>query len=163
VLCEAEELQPRLYRIAHEYGVKVYSGAGFDGLKGKRAFAERAMEREVPTVVLDVGDRDNHGENIFNAAAEDAVAWAGDIGDQLSFRRIALTQAQAEEHDLLDAGGKAEVDALPVPVLDRLLIGAIEDLQISAGREELLERENSERERIPDAVRAALARLERQP
>ena len=57
------------------YGVPVYSGAGFDGLKGKRAFADRALERDVPTIVLHVGDRDKHGENIFRAAAEDA--WPG--------------------------------------------------------------------------------------
>ena len=58
----------------------VYSGAGFDGIKGKRAFAERAVAREVPTFVLNAGDFDRHGQNIYVAAAEDAVAWAGASG-----------------------------------------------------------------------------------
>jgi hypothetical protein len=158
VVCEAEDLQPRLYRIAEDYGVPVYSGAGFDGLKGKRAFAERASEREVPTVVLHVGDLDLHGKNIFRAGAEDAIAWANDP-DALRFERLALTVEQAEEHDLLDADGKAEVDGLPVPVLDKLLINTIEDLQDPAGRERLLAEEAAERERLPEAIQEALARL----
>jgi hypothetical protein len=35
----------------------------------------------------------------------------------LIFYRLALTEAQAIAHALLDADGKAEVDRLPVPVL----------------------------------------------
>src|SRR5262249_34375207 len=152
VLCEAEDLQPRLDRIARDYGVKVYSGAGFDGLKGKRAFAERAVERDVPTVVLDVGDRDKSGEDIYIAAAEDAAEWADDgqvylIGADLpagrelpallNFYRLALTTEQAEAHDLLDADGKAEADAVPVPILDGCLREAIEHLQDPASRERM--------------------------
>ena len=37
-------------------------------------------------------------------------------GPGLIFMRLALTPAQAQEHGLLDADGKAEVDAVPVPV-----------------------------------------------
>ena len=154
VLCEAADLMPRLYRVSEDYSVPVYSGGGFDGLKGKRAFADRADERDVPTVVLHIGDRDVPGENIFRAAAEDAIAWAKP--DTLRFERLALTVEQADEHDLLDADGKAEVDGLPVPVMDRLLIDAIEALQVPARREELLERERAERERLPDAIRTML-------
>jgi hypothetical protein len=40
-------LQERIARIADPYGVPVYSGGGFDGLKGKRQIATRAMERQV--------------------------------------------------------------------------------------------------------------------
>lgn len=46
----------------------------------------------------------------------------------LIFYRLALTEAQAIAHALLDADGKAEVDRLPVPVLDALLVEAIEAL-----------------------------------
>lgn len=155
VLCEASDLQPRLARVAEDYGVLVYSGAGFDGIKGKRAFAERALEREVATVVLNVGDRDRHGENIFRAAAEDAEAWTEEPG-RLRFERIAVTTEQAEEHDLLDADGKAEVDGLPVPVMDRILSEAIERHQDPACRERMREDEQREREGLAEAVRAAL-------
>jgi hypothetical protein len=157
VLCEPEDLQARLARVAEGYGVPVYSGAGFDGLKGKRAFAERALARDVPTVVLHFGDRDKHGEDIFTAAAEDAIAWAGD-DDVLRFERVALTVEQAREHDLLDADGKAEVDGLPVPVMDRLLTDAIEALQDAACRERLHDEEAAERERVPEAIRRKLER-----
>jgi hypothetical protein len=155
VLCEAEDLMPRLNRVAEEYGVVVYSSAGFDGLKGKRAIADRARARDVPTVVLHVGDRDDHGDNIFAAAADDAVAWARN-GNMLRFERLALTVEQAEDHRLLDADGKAEVDGLPVPVMDRLLIDAIETLQDPSCREQLDDEEKNERKRVPDAVREAL-------
>lgn len=156
VLCEAEDLMPRLERVAAPYGVPVYSGGGFDGLKGKRAFGERAAERGVLTVVLHVGDRDDHGDNIFTAAAEDSVAWAEHLGGELSFHRLALTVDQAEEHGLLDADGKAEVDGLPVPVMDQLLTEAIEWFHNSSRREALEAEQERERTRLPDAIKQRL-------
>jgi hypothetical protein len=179
VLVEAEDLQPRLARIADPYGVTVYSGAGFDGLKGKRAFAERALEREVPTVVLDVGDRDQRGEEAYVACAEDSVAWAksdgGDgevvpIGDDLEdleatveaeayaggssliFYRLALTTEQAEELEVLDADGKAEADAIPVQTLDEWLVAAIERLQDPAQRERMQQEQDRARARVQEAI-----------
>jgi hypothetical protein len=50
------------------------------GSRGKRSFARRALDRDVPTVVLHIGDRDLHGGNIFLAAAEDATAWGDRCG-----------------------------------------------------------------------------------
>ena len=77
VLCEAEDLAPRLSRVGRGLRRAGLPSGGFDGLKGKREFADRALDRDVPTVVLHVGDRDDHGDHIYVAAAEDAVAWAG--------------------------------------------------------------------------------------
>lgn len=74
----------------------------------------------------------------------------------LYFVRLALTTAQAEDLDLLDADGKAEVDGVPVQVMDRWLREAIEALQVPACRERLLAEEEAERERLPDAIREAL-------
>src|SRR5512132_139543 len=150
VLCEAEDLSPRLARVALGRGVHVYSGGGFDGLKAKRSFAERAARREVPTVVLTVTDLDDHGLGIFTAAAEDSIAWVahydpGRPGGWLRFQRIAVTEQQARDHDLLDDDGKAEVDGLPVPVMDQILLGAIDGLQDSAIREEAAATEERER------------------
>lgn len=171
VMCEAADLQPRLARVAGEYGVPVYSGGGFDGMKGKRAFANRALARDVPTVVLSVGDRDKSGEDIYRSVAEDAASWAGDgrvypigsspedltdLSPRLTFFRLALTTAQAEALDLLDENGKGEVDGVPVPVMDRLLTDAIEGLQVPAYREGLDADEERERGRLPDAIRQAL-------
>jgi hypothetical protein len=158
--CEAEDLAPRVARISGAYGVPVYSGGGFDGLKGKRAVADRASARDVPTVVLHIGDRDPHGEMIFRAVSEDSAAWASDTGngDWLEFRRLALTLEQAEEHGLLDADGKAEADSLPVQVLDGIVTGALDDLIDPGALAQMREEEQQEREALPDAIRAALGR-----
>jgi hypothetical protein len=151
VLCEAADLRPRVARIASEYGVPVYASGGMGGIKGNVETGGRARERHVPTVVLAVGDCDKDGRRIYAHAAEDSVAWAGDgyvyadgapfdclLTDaesnlaRVSFFRVALTQGQAEQLDVLDAEGKAEADAIPVPVLDGWLREAIEGLQDSA-------------------------------
>jgi hypothetical protein len=162
VLCEAEDLAPRLARIAEPYGVPVYSGGGFDGLKGKRAFAQRAASRDVPTVVLTVTDLDDHGLSIHRSVSEDAIAWLRLVEaphrppDWLRFERIAITADQARAEGVLDDDGHAEADALPVPVMDQLLRDAIERLQDPAGRERTARAEEAERGRLDQAIRDAL-------
>ena len=159
VLCEAEGLVQRLTRVAGEYGVPVYSGGGFDGLKGKRDFGRRAAARHVPTLVLAVSDFDEYGLNIFTAASEDSVAWSlheGAEDGQLNWERIALTEAQAVEFGLLDTAGKAEVDGVPVPDMDRILREAIERYQDPARRAALVSAEEAERDAIPEAIRRSL-------
>jgi hypothetical protein len=181
VLCEAADLAPRLARVANGFGVRVYIGAGFDGMKAKRAMGERAAERNVPTVVLHVSDRDKHGDDIYVAAAEDAIAWAGsgvvadkhlsadskllvairdDLlscpGELFSFR-LGLTPAQADSLGVLDADGKAEADAVPVPVMDGWLTEAIEALQDPARRDALEAEQERDREGILANVLAQLS------
>jgi hypothetical protein len=180
VLCEAAGLIPRLARIANPFGVSVFSGSGFDGLKGKRAFAERALELDMPTVVLRVADRDWHGDHIYKSSAEDSIAWTGldgavagnewledagqltELRDEwegrpaLLFVRLALTTTQAITHDLLDADGKAEADGVPVPVMDGWVRNAIEGLQDPAARERLLAQEEADRARLPGLIRERL-------
>lgn len=140
VLVEAAGLIGRTARIAGQFGVPVYSGGGFDGLKGKRAFAQRAANRDVPTKVLRISDYDDHGLRIADSSAADSEAWAtmyyGAEYEQLTFNRIALTQEQAEDAGLLDENGKAEADGLPVPVMDAILTSAIEAYQDPAVREQ---------------------------
>ena len=160
VSCEAEGLIPRLARVAGDYGVPVYSGAGFDGLKAKRAFAERAGERDVPTVVLTIGDLDKHGGWIHQSSAEDSIAWSIHHYKQppgwLTFVRVAITKEQAIEYDVLDADGKAEADAIPVPAMDGILTEALDGLLDSAGRERVYRDTEQERYRLADAIRAEL-------
>jgi hypothetical protein len=160
VWCEAEDLAPRLARVAGPYGVPVYSGGGYGGLKGKRQLAARAAGRPVPTVVLVVTDLDDDGRDIYRSAAEDATAWVTGHHSRpagwLSFERIAITEDQAREEGVLDEDGKAEADALPVPVMDAILLGWLDRLQDPAGRESLLVDQDQERARLPDAIRAAL-------
>jgi hypothetical protein len=129
---EAADLMPRIARIANPYGVSVYSGSGMDGLKTKKEAAERAARRKIPTLCGHLADYDDSGGNIADAFAEDAMAfakWHRDYGEgtgALHVVRLALTEAQAIEHGLLDDDGTAEVDGLPVPVLDALVRNWIE-------------------------------------
>jgi hypothetical protein len=162
VRCEAEDLAPRLARVARSpYGVPVSSGAGYGGLKGVRELAERAAHREVPTIVLVVTDLDPHGERIHHAADEDARAWLPHYqpdrpADWLTFERIAITEPQAREAGVLDADGYAEADALPVPTLDAILRDRLDQLLPPAGRERVAVDQAAELARLPDALRAAL-------
>jgi len=183
VLCEAADLRPRLSRVSFEYGVPVYAGGGQSGIKGKRRMGERAHWRRVnpkyaiPTVVLQVGDYDGpngHGEKIYVAHAEDSIAYAGDgykhkpgapldglldnLDDlpTLTFFRLALSPEQADSLKILDDDGKAEADAIPVPVLDGWLREAIQGLQDSACRAKYEAEQAEQRERLPETVHAAL-------
>ena len=130
--CEASDLMQRVNRIAEPYGVHVYSGGGSDGLKSKRDAAARAAWRGVPTIIGHLADYDEDGGDIADAFAEDALAfteWHRDYEDapgSLSIVRLGLTREQAQANDLLDADDKAEIDGLPVPVLDDIVRDWIE-------------------------------------
>jgi hypothetical protein len=158
---EAAGLVGRIARIAGPYGVPVYSGGGFDGLKGKRGVAERAAGRDVPTRVLRISDYDTHGLRIAEAAAADSSAWSvreyGMAWDWLEFQRIALTEDQAADAGVLDEDGKAEADALPVPVMDAIVRDAIEALQDPDVRQDNRERAERETGRVTGLVMAALS------
>jgi hypothetical protein len=143
--------------------VPVYSGGGFDGLKAKRKAAERAAARTKPTLVLHIGDRDPHGEMIFTAAWEDAEAWflseRAHTDCHLEFERLALTIEQAQDHGLLDADGKAEADALPVAVLDQIIVDRLTDLFDPAAQDRMQAEERAERAALPLLIREALTGL----
>lgn len=179
VWCEAADLSGRLAVVADPYGVPVYSGGGFDGLKGKRAAAARAASRSVPTIALQIGDFDVHGGWIFGAVAEDAAAWVpsylpdapssrsgpwtyrsgaervtlhdGDETVLLDVRRFAVTEAQIEAGLAeLDDDGKAEADQLPA---DWQILAAELDVLLDARRrEQVLEREVPERDRLREKL-----------
>jgi hypothetical protein len=125
--CEAEDLMPRIARIALPYGVHVYSGSGSDGLKPKKEAAERAAWRRVPTIIGSLTDYNRPGGDITDAFAEDSKAFCDwhrkyeDAPGSLTVVRLGLTLAQAQAHKLLDADGKAELDGLPVPALDAIV------------------------------------------
>jgi hypothetical protein len=162
--CEADDLIPRLARIARdEYDAPVYSGGGFDGLKGKRAAAERIAERAedgIDTAVLLIGDLDLHGRTIRDVYKADVGAWVTEHHDLnldwVTFETIAVTAEQAEEYDLLDADGKAEADGVPVPVMDAVLRRSIEYHQFPAGREQREADEDAENESLRDLIEQAV-------
>lgn len=129
--CEAAGMAPLLGRAVGEYGVTIYSAGGFDSTTLKREAAQRIAAREVPTVVLHVGDFDPSGLTIFEAATEDVAAFAEYHGAEVEFKRVAVTPAQIESHNLpssppkksshsgnwREGDGAVQAEALPPDVL----------------------------------------------
>lgn len=160
--CEAGGMLHQLDRVAERYSVPVYSAGGFSSLTGNYAIAERALEREVPTVLLHVGDFDPSGESIFAAMSEDAAAFvrADRVIHNLEIRpvRVALTAEQVAEHDLPTAPAKrsdrrsngwrgrtCQLEALPPDMLAEIVENAIVN-EIDVGcYERVLEREMADR------------------
>jgi hypothetical protein len=81
---------------------------------------------------------------------------AGRPGDWLHFERIAVTRDQASAHDVLDEHGQAEADALPVPVMDAVLLDWLDGLLVEAIRAEVRAAQARERRQLPEAIGDAL-------
>jgi hypothetical protein len=81
----------------------------------------------VPTKIAHLTDWNEYGRDIALAFEEGAIAFCDwhrtyeDAPGSLSIVRLGLTKAQAKADDLLDADGDAELDGLPVPVLDKIV------------------------------------------
>lgn len=69
--CEAGGMVPQMERVARDYGVPVYSGGGFNSLTATKEVVDRALERDVPTVFLHVGDFDPSGLSIYESHVKD--------------------------------------------------------------------------------------------
>ncbi len=102
--CEAAGMAPQLARAVGEYGVTVYSSGRFDSLTVKYEASQRIGARDVPTVVLHVGDLDPSGLALHQAALEDVGAFVGT--DTVRFERAAVTPEQVERYDLPTAPAK---------------------------------------------------------
>lgn len=152
--CEAAGMMPQLAKVARKYSVPVYSAGGFLSVTGTKQVADRALEREVPTVLLHVGDLDPSGDAIFTALSEDVAAfvehdrWSPSIS--VIAERVALTADQVVAYSLPTAPPKksdsrsagwaghdtCQCEALPPDILARLIETAIKSLM----RDDLLER-----------------------
>lgn len=140
VWCEAAGMAPQLHRAVQEYGVTVYSSGGFESLTVKYEAAQRISGREVPTVVVQVGDHDPSGLTIFEAAAEDVAAFAAEEAGEVEFKRAAVTPEQIGRHNLPTAPPKkadkrkawtegdqtVQAEALPPDVLSMEVRHAVE-------------------------------------
>jgi hypothetical protein len=104
-------MAPQLARIADNFSVKVYSSGGFSSLTAVREIVDRAKERDVPTVLLHVGDYDPSGVSIFDALAEDAASFLEEdrilATQTIEAVRVALTQEQVYSYDLPTSPPKA--------------------------------------------------------
>jgi hypothetical protein len=108
--CEAAGMAPQLARVADEFSVPVFSAGGFASLTAVRLIAERACRRNVPTVLLHVGDFDPSGQAIFEAIAADAAEFV--LADRtirtqrIEAVRVALTAEQVDTYELATAPPK---------------------------------------------------------
>jgi hypothetical protein len=125
--CEAAGMVPQLARVAREFSVPVYSTGGFSSVTVTYEIAMRAVNRDVPTVFLHVGDFDPSGESIFEAMGTDAKSFlrttvyertrdenvlylSRDVPEgqpDLRLHRVALTENQVAQYDLPTAPPKA--------------------------------------------------------
>jgi hypothetical protein len=87
-----------LYRVASAYGISVYNSRGFASVTNSYNLAKRALEADVPTVLLHVGDHDPSGVSIFESLVGDARAF--------------LIQERAEQDDLLGDDGFLSYDLM---------------------------------------------------
>ncbi len=142
--CEASGMLQQLARVADPYSVPVYSCSGFASLTATYNIAARALDRDVPTVLLHVGDFDPSGESIFSAMAEDAAAFVEkdrSIGLlYVEAKRVALTAAQVAKYSLVTSppkstdsrsakwtGGTCQLEALSPSLLANVVEAAIDE------------------------------------
>jgi len=141
---EAAGMMPQLARVAEKFSVPVYSCGGFASLPAVRHIVDRARRRNVPTVLLHVGDFDPSGEAVFDHIVGDASEFLQAdriIGTQkIIAERVALQAWQVAEFGLPTSpakstdsrsagwtGGTCQVEALPPDVLAMLVEEAIQD------------------------------------
>jgi hypothetical protein len=160
--CEAAGMLQQLARVADRYSVPVYSCGGFASLTANKQIADRAVKRDVPTVLLHVGDFDPSGESIFESMAEDAAAFVDEDRviqlQRIEPLRVALTGAQVASYrlptappkptDSRSAGWKGEtcqLEALSPATLASVIKDAIEDWIDADADGEAIDRERRDR------------------
>jgi hypothetical protein len=67
-----------LQRIAGRYSIPVYGTRGYTGLSVVSEVARRALMRNVPTTILQIGDLDPSGVGIFETLRDDVEAFVAD-------------------------------------------------------------------------------------
>lgn len=147
--CEAAGMGPQLERVASEFGVGVYSTGGFSSVTVTHEIAARALDSDLSTVFLHVGDYDPSGESIFDAMTTDALSFyvsqsgggrLADYEDEFRAVRVALTEDQVNEHALPTAppkrtdsrsvnweGETCQAEAMPPDLLASTVREALEE------------------------------------
>ncbi|MFJ2217745.1 hypothetical protein ACIQVO_37025 [Streptomyces sp. NPDC101062] len=162
--CETAGMVPQLVRIGEEFGISCFSGGGFDGLAGKHDAALRVVEGGRKTVVFHLGDYDPSGEHLFNALAEDVIAFAHAAGAEVEFERVAVTAEQVAIYNLPTAPPKAtdrrsfsgtattQAEALPPDILAAIVRQAVAARRDPVVHQRTLEREEIERQAVRERL-----------
>ena len=157
VWVEAAGMVPQIARVAHPYGITVYSSGGFNSTTAKHEAARRLEDQDA--VVLHIGDLDPSGVAMFDSLEDDIQTFLRDMHTtgSVHFERVVLTPEQVNLYELPTAppkatdprsnyqGKTAQAEALPPDVLadevrDAILQHIDEDIW-----EETVEREKEER------------------
>jgi hypothetical protein len=169
--CESAGMLDQLERVAGQFSVTAYTSGGFLSLTAVKHIADRACDRNVPTVLLHVGDLDPSGESVFTALAEDTAAFVeADRSihiQRVEAVRVALTREQVDEHDLPTAPAKAsdkrtaswagetcQLEALAPDVLASIVEEAIRSRMDDAKLAAQIAAEHSERVELLHALPA---------
>ncbi|MEM8608398.1 MAG: hypothetical protein AAGF92_14915 [Myxococcota bacterium] len=156
---EAGGMVPQIAKVAHEYGIPVYSSGGFNSITAKYDTAARVTDE---TVILHIGDHDPSGLSVFDSLAEDVTQMVFDLEreGEVSFERVAVTPAQIDRHGLPTAppkrndkrgqweGGTVQAEALPPDVLASEVRTAILRHLDEDAYHDTLERERRERREL---------------
>lgn len=140
VWVEASGMAPQAARVAHAFGVDVYSAGGFNGLTDKWETVQRLAAQSRPVVILHAGDHDPSGCAIIDALADDVAAFVAELAPALplEFVRVAVTPAQIGRYRLPTAPQKStdrrgehmaatvQAEALPPDVLAAELRAALD-------------------------------------
>lgn len=163
--CEAAGMAPQLARVADEYSVPVHSAGGFASLTAVHLIAQRALRRDVPTVLLHAGDFDPSGESIFESIAQDAAAFVEAdrtiMVQSIIPVRVALTANQVGEHGLPTAppkptdsrahrwaGQTCQLEALAPDLLAEVVVAAISGWLDREPYQAQVEAEHADRQEI---------------
>jgi hypothetical protein len=160
VVVEAAGAVEQVYRTTSQYGVPVYSGSGFVPVTALRQVVLRAEDRDVPTIVLILGDYDPAGRYIRERVVSDIAAFADEHDVDIEVETIALTESQIDALDLIRAPMDAkkrkkyphwphdwtvELEAVTPADLAAIVADAIEVRTDADTRQAVIEREADER------------------
>ncbi len=128
LFCEAPGMMPQLVRAAFPYSVPVYGTRGYTGLSVVGEVARRALQRDLPTTILQVGDLDPSGVGIFDTLAADveafvrqAVGVAVRKGNTILGERLGVSK---ERMDAIVSGeaGSGRHSMLPAVACERIAL-----------------------------------------
>jgi hypothetical protein len=141
---ESAGMMPQLDRVAAPYSIPVYSAGGQPSVTANKSIADRIIGRNVPTVMLHVGDYDPSGESIFRTMSADVAAFVR--ADRIIYNlelipvRAALTADQVDHYNLPTAPAKGsdsrsktwkgetcQLEALAPDQLAEVVEGAIQE------------------------------------
>lgn len=159
VVCEAAGMVPQLARVTDPYDIEVISSGGFESLTEQHNFGRQAAEEGRLVEFLDIGDHDASGTHRYLSLFENIDAFAGRLGGEVKYSRLAVTPTQIVDLGLPTAppklsdrrafsGETTQVEAIAPDVLADILRDAILARLDHDAYQRVLDREAEDRARL---------------